>query len=97
MLRFNDVNLKLISETETYQFVESMIRGVISIISKSHAESNNKFSKSHDASKPTLYIIYLDLNILYGHLMKQIILTEIIDWVNPKDFNVDNWRLKQSF
>ena len=79
MLRFNDVNLKLISETETYQFVESMIRGVISIISKNHAESNNKFSKSHDASKPTLYIIYLDLNILYGHLMKQIILTEIID------------------
>ena len=90
MLRFTDVNLKLISETETYQFVESMIKSVISIISKSYAESNNKFSKSHDASKPTLYIIYLDLNILYGHLMKQIILTEILDRVNPKDFNVDN-------
>ena len=88
MLRFTDVNLKLISETETYQFIESMIRGAI--ISKSYAESNNKFSKSHDASKPTLYIIYLDLNILYGHLMKQIILTEILERVNPKDFNVDN-------
>ena len=62
MLRFNDVNLKLISDIEKYQFIEIMI-------CKGYIEANNKFLKSYDANKPTLYIIYLDTNNLYRHSM----------------------------
>ena len=32
MLKFTDVNLKLTSDIEKYQFIESTIRGAISII-----------------------------------------------------------------
>ena len=59
MLRFTDVNLKLISDIEKYRFVESTVRGAISVTSKGYAEANSKFLKSYDAYKPTLYIMHL--------------------------------------
>ena len=90
MLKFADVHLKLISKTEKYQFLESTIRGDISVIWKGHAEANNKFLKFYGANKHTAYIKNLDANDLYQHLMMQLLPTEILHWVNPKDFNLDN-------
>ena len=58
MLRFTDANLKLISDIEKYQFVESAIMGGISMICKGFAEANNIFLKSYDANKPTSYHIF---------------------------------------
>ena len=49
MLKFTDVNSKLISDIKKYRFVENMIRVGISMICKSYAEANNNFSKSFDA------------------------------------------------
>ena len=46
MKKFNCTRLKLISDIEKYQFIESMIRGSASMIYKGHAEANNKFLKS---------------------------------------------------
>ena len=56
----------------------------------SYTEANNKFLKSYDANKHISYIIYLDANNLYGHSMTQLLPTEILDCVNPKDFSLDN-------
>ena len=72
VVRFTDVNLKLITDIEKYQFDESTIRGGISMIFKGYAEANNEFLKSYDAIKPTSCIINLDASILYGHSMMQI-------------------------
>ena len=91
MLRFIDVNLKLISNFEKYQFIESTIKGGISMICKEYCEANTKFLKSDGANKPSSYIIYLDSNDLYRHFMMQFLPTEMLDWVNPKDFNLDNY------
>ena len=88
MLRLTSVNSKLISNIEKYQFIESTIRGGISIICKGYAEANNTFLKSQDANKHTSYIIYLDANNLYGHSIMQLLPTEIFNLVNPKDFNL---------
>ena len=68
-LRFIDVNLKLISDIEKYQFIESTIRGGISLIGKGYAEGNITFLKSYDVNKPTSYIIYSEVNNLYRHSM----------------------------
>ena len=92
MLRFADINLILVSDIEKYQFFESTIRGNISMMRKGYAEANNKFLKWHDANnKPTSYIIYLDVSNLYEHSMMQPLSTEILDWVNQKDLNLDNY------
>ena len=61
------------------------------MIFKSNAEANNKFLKYYNANKPTSYIIYLDTNNLNGHSLMELLLTEILDQVNPKDFNLDNY------
>ena len=46
MKKFNGIRLKLISDIDKYQFIESMTRGSISMIYKGHTETNNKFLKS---------------------------------------------------
>ena len=61
------------------------------MICKGYAEANSKFLKSFDANKPTSCIIYLDANNLYRHSMMKLLPTEILDWDNPKDFNLDNY------
>ena len=45
---FTCVRLKLISDIEKYQFIESMIMGGISMILMGYAEDKNKFLKSYD-------------------------------------------------
>ena len=90
MLRFTDVNLKLISDIGKYQFIESTMRGGIFMTCKGCTEANNKFLISYNANKPSSYIIYSDTNNLYGHSISVGRPTEIFDWVNPKNFNLDN-------
>ena len=84
MLRFTDANLKLISDIEKYQLIESTIRGGIFRICKGYVDY-----KPYDSNKPVLYIIYLDANNLYVPSMMQLLPTEILDWVDPKDFTLD--------
>ena len=70
---------KLISDTEDYLSIESMIRRWISIIFKAYAEANNKFLKAFVPKKPRSYTIYLETNNLYSHSMMQLLPNEILD------------------
>ena len=90
MLKFTDVNSKLISGIENYQYIESTIKSGISTICKSYAEANNKFLILYYKDNNPRSIMYLDAINLYRHSMLQIRPTETLDWVNPKDFNLDN-------
>ena len=89
IIRFTDVNSKLFSDIERYQLVESMIRGGILMIWKGYVEAKNKFLKSFDSNKRTLYILYSDANNSYGISMMELFATEILDWVNPEKFDQD--------
>ena len=66
-----------------------MTRGRISMICKDYAIVKNKFFKSSKANKPTSSFIYTDANNLYGHFMMQHLPTDVLDQVNPRDFNLD--------
>ena len=61
------------------------------MICKGCAEASNKFLKSSIDKKPTSYIIYLDANNLYGHSVKQLLPTEILDCVVLNNFSLDNY------
>ena len=91
MLRFPYINWKLISGIEKYQFIKSTIRGGFAMTCKGSGKANYKFLKSHNANKPTSYIICLHTNNVYWHSMMQLLPTQILDWINPKDFNIDNY------
>ena len=61
------------------------------MICQGYAEANSKLLEFYNNNKLTLYIVYLDANNLYGHSMTQLIPTEILDWVDPKDFSLDGY------
>ena len=61
-----EIELELISDTDMYLFLEKGMRGGISYIALGHSKSNNKYMNSCDDNKPTIHIIYLVANNLYG-------------------------------
>ena len=101
-LRFTDVNLKLISDIEKYEFVESITRDDISTISKSYAEANNKFLKSYNVNLiwSRFYFIYhilrpLEVIWTLCDTKIQFIPTKILDCVKDILKSFDDFKNKQ--
>ena len=69
ILRMTGVKLEKISDIDMYLFTEKGLRGRISYIAKRYAKANNKYMKDFDPKKPSKYILYLDMNNLYGCTM----------------------------
>ena len=67
ILRMTGVKLEKISDIDMYLFTEKGLR--ISYIAKRYAKANNKYMKDFDPKKPSKYILYLDMNNLYGCTM----------------------------
>ena len=70
MLKMTNVRLELMQDRDMHVIVDKSIRGGICCISHKHAIANNPLlGESYDASKPNSYIMYLDMNNLYGTAM----------------------------
>ena len=70
LLKFSKQKLELLSDINMIQFIESGIRGGVSMISHRHSIANNKYMmKNYDPNKELKSIIYLDANNLYGWAM----------------------------
>ena len=66
-LKATKVELELLSDPDMLLMVEKGIRGGVSMISNRYGKANNKLiGTKYDASKPSKYITYLDVNNLYG-------------------------------
>ena len=71
-LKMTGAKLELFTEPEKHSFIESSIRGGVSMISNRYARANNKYTEDGvDSTVPTSFIAYLDANNLYGHAMSQ--------------------------
>ena len=53
------------------QFIEKSHGGGVSYIAQRYSKGNNKYMKSYDNSKPSICIIYLDVNNFYSWTMIQ--------------------------
>ena len=71
MLKMTAVKFEKIFDMELYLFIEKGLRGGISYIAKRYTEASNKYMKSYDPKKPSKFIIYLNLNNLYGWAMSR--------------------------
>ena len=71
ILKMTEVELEKNSDPDTHLFIEKGMRGGISYVSKRYSKANNKYCPYYDKEKPKSFIIYLDMNNLYGHVMSQ--------------------------
>ena len=71
MLKLTKVKLQLVDDPNMYLMVESGIRDGVSMITKKHTVTNSPLIEDFDASKPTNYLMYLDVNNLFGWAMSQ--------------------------
>ena len=71
MLKVTGVNLEKISDIEKYLFIEKGLKGGISYIAKRYAKAKSKYMKDYDPKKPSKYILFLDMNNLYGWAMSE--------------------------
>ena len=96
MLNMTKVELELIPDPDMYIFFEKGTRGGVSYISNRYSKANNKYLKSYDPKQESKHIIYLDVNNLYGYAMSKFLPTSGFKWIDPKEFDSNNYTSNSS-
>ena len=80
--------LELLTENDTLMMVEKGIRGRICHAIYRFAKSNNKYMKNYNKNIESSYLMYLDINNLYGWAMFQELPANSFKWKeNLSKFN----------
>ncbi|XP_076247954.1 uncharacterized protein LOC143187804, partial [Calliopsis andreniformis] len=97
MLKHTKVNFELLTDIEIVLFTERCIRGGLSQCSERYAQVNNKYMLSYDPSKSSSYLMYLDINNLYGWAMCQPLPYAGFQWIDSvENFDVSSIAIDSS-
>jgi len=89
-LKMTKVKLDLLTDIDKYEFLELGIRGGISMISTRKAVASNKYMKEYTGNgdeKDQSYLMYYDMNNLYGVAMMQPLPVCSFKWIKKSSFS----------
>ena len=87
MLKMTGIKLELMTDVDMFQLIEKGMRGGNSYISHTHGVANNKYMCEYNQEEPSKYIMYLDMNNLYGWAMSQCLSTGGFRWLTDKQLS----------
>ena len=79
------MELELLTDYDQHLFIESGIRGGVSVISHRYANANLPQLSNYDSTKSNEHLIYWDANNLYGWAMTQPLPTGRFEWLSEED------------
>ncbi|XP_057656839.1 uncharacterized protein LOC130894211 [Diorhabda carinulata] len=88
MLKYVGCKLELLHDVDMIMFIEKAIRGGISVCSSRLSNANNKYMPEYDSTKPSKYLLYLDVNNLYGWAMCEPLPYGGFEWLDNENFDV---------
>ena len=92
MLKQTKCRLELITDPEMYRMLVNSMRGGICMISGRYSKANNKYMGTlFDPTKPTIFIINLDANNLYGKAMSYPMPQSGFTWLTPEQWQSIDW------
>ncbi len=87
MLKYTKCELELLKDVDQILFVESGLRGGISMCSNRYSEANNKYMSTYNPMELSKFLMYLDANNLYGWAMSQYLPYGNFKWLDAQEIS----------
>ena len=91
-LKFTGKTLQLLTENDMFLFIESGLKGGVSVISHRHAKANHPDLENigyYNPNEPRRQLLYIDANNLYGYAMSQYLSVSDFEQVNTNELTTE--------